>query len=421
MPTEPCWVCGRAALQRARNTIAATLGLKSRSNSSPTRPNARRLAWRYASDLLQRTPRKVLDVLGHYQEHPPEDARLATLIQGALALAQWGSGDLPAARSTMARAVGSSVRVEDPFTRALLQHQAGFIAYQSGELVLAERAFRRALEMAQERDFHSVTMRAQSMLFRIEFDRDNIADALWWARQVERSSALAGNVGYIFSGLAAQYDIEVDRWNVSAIERLDGLLERYDGMFFPYTTEAISPALAMRAAMSGGFAQAFAILEGSAPTQGTPQRRALRYAEIAVYAAAGSRRTEAEAAFRSAQQSLGEPGDAPSEKREARTHAMLALAAILLGRESSSDKHLRRLERLAPQVSPRFVALSRALRALYISSQTNSLWDELALALDGLSEAGFQGLSRIVGALPLAKPTATSELRIPDQDGDFVW
>ena len=63
--------------------------------------------------------------------------------------------------------------------------------------------------------------------------------------------------------------------------------------------------------MSGGFAQAHAILEGSGPKQGTPQRRALRYSEIALYAAAAARRPEAEAAFRCAQQSLNESVEAP--------------------------------------------------------------------------------------------------------------
>ncbi len=366
------------------------------------------LAWRYSSDLIQREPAKVLTVLERYEDRPPADPRIATLIQSALAAAHWASGDLPAAKKMMARAVGTSVRVDDVYTRALLQHQAGFIAFQSGETALAERAARRALAMAQENDLHSITMRAQTMLFSIDFERDHVADALWWARQVERSATLAGNVGFIFNGLAGQYDLEIDRWNATAIERLDGLLEQYDGMFFPYTTEAIAPALALRAAMSGGFAQAYAILEGSAPKQSSSQRRALRFSEIAMYAAAASRRAEAEAAFRSAQQALNEPAAAPSEKREARTHAMLVLTGVLLGRDSSADRHLRRLERLAPSVGPRFQALARALRALYIASQTNSLWDDLGLTLGALSEAGFDGISRLVNALPLAKPSGTS-------------
>jgi ATP/maltotriose-dependent transcriptional regulator MalT len=366
------------------------------------------LAWRYASDLLQRDPRRVLTVLGAYAENPPADPRLATLTQSALALAQLVSGNLASARATMARAVGSSVRVDDLYTRALLQHQAGFVALHSGETALAERAFRRALEMAQGHNLHAITGRAQSMLYQIDFDRDHVSDAVWWARQVERSASLAGNVGLTFQGLAGQYDLEVDRWNVTAIERLDGVLEQYDGMFFPYTSQAIAPALALRAAMSGGFAQAFAILDGSAASQPGSQRRALRYAEIAVYAAAAARRPEAEAAVRAAQQSLNELVDAPSAKREARTHAMLTLAGILLGRESSADRHLRRLERLAPQVGPRFIALGRALRALYICSQTNSLWDDLAASLTALTEAGFEGLSRLINALPLTRPTTVS-------------
>ena len=123
----------------------------------------------------------------------------------------------------MARAVGSSVRVDDLYTRALLQHQAGFIAFQSGETILAERAFRRALEMAQSAHLHGIAARAQSMLFQIDYDNDRLSDALWWARQIERSAALAGHVGLMFSGLAAQYDIEIDRWNVPAIDRLDGI------------------------------------------------------------------------------------------------------------------------------------------------------------------------------------------------------
>jgi len=104
----------------------------------------------------------------------------------------------------------------------------------------------------------------------------------------------------------------------------------------------------------------------------------------------------------SARTSLAERSQGTVRETRCANHATLALTALLLRRERSAEKHLRELDRCSPKVGPRFIALARALRALYITARTHLLREDLDAKLDRLSGLGFGGVSRLIRALPLA-------------------
>ena len=393
----------RASCSAARGDFSRSDVLFERALEMVEEPLERaQLSLRYASGLFNRDPARVVAVLDEYDAETPHDDRLAALILSALALGAFICGDETRGNRIMYRALNIGANVDDPYAWGLVQHRAGTLAFRAGDLASAERTMNLALEIAQANNLHHIVSRVLSQLYNMSVDRDDMAAALSLLGHLERSAALSGETIFTFFAIAGEYDAQVDSWNVPAIEHLDTRLRKYESLVIHWKTEAVAPALAMRAAIAGDFAEAYAILEGTAPLQLTAQRRALRHAESSLYAAAAGRSAEAERSFMSARTSLAERSQEPSVKRVARTHATLALTALLLRRERSAEKHLRELDRCSPKVGPRFIALARALRALYITARTHLLREDLDAKLDSLSGLGFGGVSRLIRALPLA-------------------
>ena len=98
-----------------------------------------------------------------------------------------------------------------------------------------------------------------------------------------------------------------------------------------HVEEGLLPARALRLCWRGDFEAAHQLLAFSAGRQPTPESQALRWAEVAVYAAAAGRESSAAGAVAKAQEELAAPCESRSVEA-LRANLLVALALLMLGR-----------------------------------------------------------------------------------------
>jgi DNA-binding CsgD family transcriptional regulator len=155
----------------------------------------------------------------------------------------------------------------------------------------------------------------------------------------------------------------------------------------------------LRAAWSGDFAAGFRIIAGTAECQVSRDRRALRWAQVALFAAAAGYRADAETAIEACWSELRSGHGAPPGTRERRARAFLALTHVLIGKSASAHRILSDLERDPERGRDR--AIITAVRAFYIHVEGERSTDQLTMALGRLRQYQYGGLARLLEMLPL--------------------
>jgi LuxR family maltose regulon positive regulatory protein len=357
------------------------------------------LVHRYAIELV-RHERDCIPLLEPYAADASVPLPLRVPVLGTLATAYIGARRIADAIATMQRALD----LLEPFaeeTAARVLQQAAYVASFAGDHERARGYASRAVELALRHDLYEVAARANSPLYTIANDESDapIAILAILDKLLECARKGASRQARTY-GLIASYEIEVERGDDAALERLDRALDD-TGVVVPLLqSETLLPAQALRAAWNGEFRRAYELLGGSADTQGSDERRALRSAEIALYAFAAGLRDEGEAALRDVVASL-ERGAGPS-RRVARTHLFVALAELVRGRVSAARRHVAEAERtLAPSMR-RLRALAHAVRALGRAQLGQIEPSSVAGSLERLRAEHFGGIARLLGTLPLA-------------------
>jgi hypothetical protein len=163
------------------------------------------------------------------------------------------------------------------------------------------------------------------------------------------------------------------------------------------------------------------LLENSAELQWSDDRKALRFAEIAVYAAGAGLEREAADAIASASEALKKV--AGVDLRVQRTRLMQALAAIVLGRSEVAEGLLARVDAAPPAMSRRLLALRRALGALYDRYRGACNHEALLARLGELDACGFAGIARTIAMLPLADNASqrVSRLSLSERSAAVRW
>ena len=357
------------------------------------------LVHRYAMELV-RHERDPIALLEPYASDPAVPPHLRVQIAGTLATAYVRAG-----RSADAvRAVQSALDVADPLhddLAARIYQQAAFVFSVAGPRDRARRYAELAVETALARNLYDVAARAYSVLYTVAYDEsdDPIAVLAILDRLLDCARKGASRQARSY-GLIASYEIEVERGDDAALESLDRELDDGRGAVSLLRSETLLPAQALRAAWSGEFARAHALLAGTLAGQQGDERRALRAAELALYAYAAALHDEGDAALREARDAL-ERCAQPS-RRVARAHLFLALAELVRGHAASAHRHAADAERmLAPQMH-RLRALAGAVRALYRVGLGEGDASAVAGALERLRADHFGGIARLLAALPVA-------------------
>lgn len=352
----------------------------------------------YACDLLRRDREDCLPLL---QEHA-RDERLSPELQAgissALAEAYQLAGRASEARDEIARALELDRSIGDEGLHARVIVRASYVYLYQGDYAQAERAAREAVTAAAATSQFLIATAAHSVLYVVAFDTENVVVALHHLEKLLESCLKSGNLQFQFYCLACALEIEVERGNDAAIARIDETLRSFDVSYeSSVSDEAFLPGDAMRSAARGDFARAFRLLHPTAPHQASADRIALRWAEVAFYAAGSLQRDEAAQALERGLEALAAADRASNRTRRARI--FLAIASSLLDRGVEGRALLDDVaaERDLPE---RVRAIANAATALcaYVGGASNH--GEVAAALRELRERECGGIAKLFEALP---------------------
>ena len=363
------------------------------------------LVHRYAIELV-RHERDCIALLEPYAfDESLTQGQRAPLL-GTLATAYVRASRYHDAVATIERAIaGIDAGTSAEFTARLYQ-QAAFVYHNGPDAEKARTYAHAAIDFALAHDLYEVAARAYTVLYNVALivEDDPVAALAMLDRVEENAVKSASQQAHIFALISA-YDIEADRGDDAALERLDTALHDAEGLLPRARFEALAPASALRRSWTGDFAGAAVILKDTLAAITAPDRRALRAAEIALYCAAAGDAQAADEAGSQAAQAL----DVAKEhnRRTLRARCLLALSELLRGHESAANRLLVDAERHAAK---RLRTLLAAVRTLYRFQLGQAQQTDLDAALARLNDEQFAGLARLFGALPLKSSSSSGAI-----------
>lgn len=367
-----------------------------RANDSATRLT---LVHRYAVELV-RNDRDCIDLLEPYAADPSVPASLQIPILGTLATGYAKSGRSESGVRSIERALALSGVDTDDEMRARIYQQAAYV-FQFADKARARKYADLSIDLALRTGLYDVAARATSVSFAILYNETSdpvgllaILDKLG---EFARKSASEQTRLY---GLIAAYDLEVERGEDAALERLDRELAQSHATLPLASSEMLLPARALRATWSADFHAAYDVLHQAAQQLQSVEWKGAAIAHMALCAFAAGMIEQGEAASREALQSL-EQGD-PSSMQVIRGRLFLALAELLRGRTSEAHRQQAAAERaLSPSMQP-LRAFSHAVKTAYRLSLGQAEAREWEASLERLRGVQFGGLARMLEKLPLA-------------------
>ena len=371
-------------------------------------PESRRsqISYDYGTHLLRFSAPEAVDVFEQLADDIDASGR-----SRAYALAGLGAAYALAGRSHDARRVANeslvlAIDIREPHVFAFSHFQASIVALSSGDAERAKRLASAALSLANECGFFEIASGALGVLLDVASNvEDDPGECALLLEALADCAAKTGSLPDRLTALVALLEVEVERNNERVVTRLDRKLHMLDvDSADSVTCEALAPARAMRASWTANFIEAHRLLQGSASRQPSPERKVLRLAEIAAYAAAAGLESEASVAIRAAVDLLARIPRV--DLRVQRARMMLALAAIVLGRGESAAEILEYVEESSRMLPRRLLALYHALCALLARYRGAHDHDRLMARLVELDDAGFAGLARTLSNLPLRSADA---------------
>jgi hypothetical protein len=153
---------------------------------------------------------------------------------------------------------------------------------------------------------YDLAARAHSILYEIAYawDGDTKA-ALEHIEQTVAFGLKSADTRLRQWALLAAYYIEAEAGNAAAMRAIERALDTAEVVQDGETGATLLPGRALKATWSGDFFTAFRLLMNTADTQISPDRRALRWAEIALFGAASGQLAAARDAARASEMELG--------------------------------------------------------------------------------------------------------------------
>jgi ATP/maltotriose-dependent transcriptional regulator MalT len=348
----------------------------------------------YACDLMRRDRLDCIGLLAahaHDENVPPHlRSRILSSLGQALML-----DDRPdEARSAIDEALEIAPYFGDDELRARLLARASFVYQDSPEQ--ARLYAMTAAAAAVAASAFTVATGAYSVLYAMADAAEEPRAALEYLNLLRENGLKSGNLQFQFYFLACTLEIEAERGDRAALARTDAALESFEIHYDDSTSkEALLPANALRATWSGKFDHAYNLLAPTAATQAVDDRTALRYAEVALYAAAALRFNESFDAVERFRTSLAAIGEPTNRTRRAQMFSALALA--LAGRSHEAAELIAAVR--AALLPPRLTALREAVEALCDRARGAHNHVRVATAFRELYEHDLGGFARLCEAL----------------------
>jgi tetratricopeptide (TPR) repeat protein len=287
--------------------------------------------------------------------------------------------------------------------RSRTLYQIAYVALRTGELNEAKTFAREAVESARREGDYDIAARGYSLLYELAYIVDcDPRRALRYLRLVESCAAQSGDAHVRAWASMGAFYIAIEAGDMSEAlthERALSAIDIVQGA--EEASEALVPAQALRWAWGRDFKRAYSLVAESGESQISTDRRARRYAEAALYAAADGLREESISAIESADWTFSHATFKTKGYIIARAFLMLA-AALTLGVDAARPRleHLRALRGEAP---PGIAAFIDATEAVYRSWCGEQNHEQLLASFAALREQYLGGLSMLLEALPVAQ------------------
>ena len=376
------------------------------------------LVHRYAIELV-RHDRDCAALLEPYANDRTLPALWRVPVLGTLATTLVRAERIAEAITTIERALELLDAGASDEVRARLHQQAAYV-YQFSESRERARTFAQmAVDLALACDLCEVAARAYSVLYTLAYDEDDPIALLGILDKLGECARKGGTNQVRVFGLIATYEIEAERGNEPELDRLERALGESPAILPRTRAESLLPALALRAAWRSEFARAYELLQGTVDPQAPRDRRALRRAEIAVYAFAAGFTEAGEAMARDAAAALD--GSGVGSRRSARTQLTLALAELAGGRPSAAYRHITSAERQIGPAMRRLRAFAHAIRNVYCLQLEQTEPATLAAALERMRSEHLGGVARLIERLPLGSLTQQGYALLTPSERAILW
>ncbi len=354
------------------------------------------IAYRCASEMLIRRRLEALPLLEHYAGDNDLPLKLRVSILSALGSAHMQAGHTLKANSSIWYAMGLAEQLDDSSIVVPLTVRAAYVALYSGSSHLAKGLALRSAALAEESAQFAMAVSACSTLYALAADDDDVEECLRHLRRLSENAAKAGNPRMQQYGLMAMYELEVERGNAAEVRQIWQGLQIFDVHYEAQdSSDTILPSRALEIASDGRFSEAYRLLLSSALQPSEPDREALRWAEVALYAAAAGKASESRSALSRIRRALG-----TSENNTVRAYRAKVLAALtlsLLGRKVAVpliDTFL------ASAPSERSRALCTAVRSLVLARMHRASREEVDKALELLWKHHAGGFAKAFSEIP---------------------
>jgi ATP/maltotriose-dependent transcriptional regulator MalT len=326
------------------------------------------------------------------------DVKAEALTLRAVRSAQLG--DVGTAQSTLESALRLASSLKDPALSALTHHRAAFVFYYLWNLSRARAYALSAIRLADRLKIAELGARARTALAAIAIDQ---GDARTYREINEhlRSVAIASwDRNLAFMTLVNLFEIETEAGNVDVSRGIEAQLTAFDADLFRRANDNLIPARALHSAWRSDFVQAFSFVKGSAAQLPTPERRALRHGEIAMYAALVGEKKEWGESSVVALELLKtiEKGASRCVSRTVMARIILALANAIHGETVVSAGALDRLEFCSPRQRAMFSQLVVGVRAFarWRRARSPDSEEQLRKALESLKASNFGGYAFLI-------------------------
>lgn len=362
------------------------------------------LVQRYAIELI-RHHRDAVALLAPYAVDISIAPAMRVPLLGTYATALARTGLLERAVEMVASGIEAIDGSVGEAQRARFYQQASFVHQLLPDRGNAWNYARLAVDLALAQRLYDVAARAYSVLYRIVYDdEDDPIESLALLDNLIDCARKAGSAQTRMYGVFASMDIDVDRADDAAIARLDAEIERNVASWPGAGETTLLAARAMRAAWEGDFERAYGLLAPSETLVEGDERRALRAAEVALYAFAAG---DVEAGERAMERAASAVARGAAPRRKARTLLLLALAELLRGRAVQAHRFVTEAERLS-SLSRRMRVFAQAVRVYYRHVLGQGDAAETAAVLERLRAVHFGGIARLLVRLPIATGLAAS-------------
>jgi LuxR family maltose regulon positive regulatory protein len=354
---------------------------------------------------------RIAPILAAACDELPAGAPARLEILGTLAIVRTILGDSQGARRAIAEKLAAAEASDDERLRATTYHQASYIAYIEGDAERSSRYAAVAARLATEAGLYPLAARSHSIQYAVAMELHDAYDrALAELTSMFDCAKRSDDRFLQIEALSGMLDIYGERGDEAGVVTMLARIEALDVGIDSQTTSLL-PIKALFAAWQGDFRTAYELLAHSAAEQATALRQAVRWGEVALYAAVAGTREVALAALESATRAeqAAQIANRDDHQRAARALALRALAQLVLGNAASANTVLRDAERSRRTLSRRMQALVDAVRALYLSVEVESP-DGRERAVAILRAADLGGLARLVEQLPFEQSAGGSPL-----------